>query len=469
MRHVCSFKLFKIKNICFILFIINSSNTRTCTYRSNFEIRYNSPSCFPPVLFRTEVRGVRTGGVRSVQCKVIFEDQPTSEREDININQQATGYSLTETKSILLQRILKMKSCTNTASYYKSVVMTLLITASLSESFVLHSTTSNTHRAFTAVGTKIYAKNTNKNKKRLGGPRGAGRRGKQQKDGIVEDDDDEVVKVSIPEPSKIRKHIIKLDRPGQTPLSVCTVEVDDVEWFENSENDNPYGAKLWPSSLAISEFLASMGDLGGYDVLELGCGAGLVSIVAADSGARVVASDISPTVIKLCKIGWLETQKQRQKEDSQRRQKEDEEKQEEDDEVDGTNVIIKQGSLNTFHLDLFSERPLPMSKSSPNQKIVIAGAMMYDSSLAVVLAHRAFEACARGAWVIIGDDDTGEREGGRELFLSELDQIEKEKGVEFQKHLTSSVVKSKPLQWNEKQVKVLHINAPENISLGDSL
>ena len=99
---------------------------------------------------------------------------------------------------------------------------------------------------------------------------------------------------------------------------------------------------------------------------------------------------------------------------------------------------------------------------------MIATAMMYDANLAAELAQRAFEACARGAWVILGDDDTGEREGGRQLFISELDKLEEEKDVRFQRTWIGSVVKSKSMQWSEKNVKVLHLNAPQDISLDAS-
>ena len=344
--------------------------------------------------------------------------------------------------------------------------MTLLITSLLiyfSGAFVIP-TSSRPRRSFRCIGTELHAKNTNKNKKRRGGPRGAGRRGKPQKDGGAEIDADENVKPVVLKPSSIRKQIIELDRgrPGQSPpLRVCTAEIDDVAWWENPDNENPFGAKLWPSALAISEFLVGLGNLEGYDILELGCGAGLVSIVAAESGARVVASDISPTVIKLCKIGWVETQKQREKQSQRKRQRQ---KKAEDNDVDVDDKNeIKPGTLDTIKLDLFSESPLPMSNaSSTNQKVVIATAMLYESSVAGVLARRAIEACARGAWVMIGDDDTGEREGGRKYFVSELDKLEKEKGFTFRRTWTSSVVKSKPLQWSEKQVKILHLNAPED-------
>jgi len=355
-------------------------------------------------------------------------------------------------------------------SCYGTIIVILLVTVSLVEAFALPFVTVRRiiHRAPTDAGlsTTIFAKNTNKNKKRLGGPRGAGRRGKLKREWPTEEEEEETVKV--PPPSKIRTQKIHLDRPGQMPpASVCIVEVDDVEWWENPDNENPYGGRLWPSALAISEFLVTMGSLEGYDVLEIGSGTGLVSILAADSGARVVASDISLTAIKLCKIGWLETQKMRQKQEMKRlKQRKDKDN---DDSNEKESDIIKPGILNTFQLDLFSERGLPMSKSSTNQKIVIATAMMYEARLAVVLASRAFEACARGAWVIIGDDDTGEREGGRQKFIAELDEIEKEKGLQFKRNWTSSVVQNNSLNWKAKNVKTLHINAPEHIPLTNSL
>jgi predicted nicotinamide N-methyase len=314
------------------------------------------------------------------------------------------------------------------------------------------------------VCTELSAKNTNKNKKRSGGPRGGGRRGKLKRDGLNEDEDTDDKNVpNTAEPSKVRKQIIELDRLGdENPFSVCAIEADDQEWMENPDIDYKVGGRLWPSSLAIAQFLASMGTLEGYDVLELGCGAGLVSIVAAECGARVVASDISPTMLKLCKIGWLETQKKnRPKKNTLQKQMD-----EGAEEVDESRSKNKPGSLNTFPMDLFADRPLPMAKNSSNQKVVTAGAMLYEQSLAAVLARRAFEACARGAWVIIGDDATGEG-GGRSLFVAEFDKLEAEKGVQFDRTWSPFVVKNKLLKWNEKKGTILHLNAPESVSLGN--
>jgi ETFB lysine methyltransferase len=53
----------------------------------------------------------------------------------------------------------------------------------------------------------------------------------------------------------------------------------------------PYWAELWPSALALSAFLARRGVPPDTEVLELGCGSGLVGVVAALLGGRVTFTD----------------------------------------------------------------------------------------------------------------------------------------------------------------------------------
>jgi predicted nicotinamide N-methyase len=69
-------------------------------------------------------------------------------------------------------------------------------------------------------------------------------------------------------------------------------ELIDEEEFERDEF-LPYWAELWPSAVALAAAVATRG-VGGLRVLELGCGLGLPSIVAAVDGARrVLATDWS--------------------------------------------------------------------------------------------------------------------------------------------------------------------------------
>jgi predicted nicotinamide N-methyase len=69
------------------------------------------------------------------------------------------------------------------------------------------------------------------------------------------------------------------------------------EAFEHEEF-LPYWAELWPSGLALARVLRRR-DLEGVRVLELGCGLGLPSIVAALGGARVLATDWSPEALEV--------------------------------------------------------------------------------------------------------------------------------------------------------------------------
>jgi predicted nicotinamide N-methyase len=54
--------------------------------------------------------------------------------------------------------------------------------------------------------------------------------------------------------------------------------------------DAPYWACLWPSSVALARRVATL-SLAGVRVLEVGCGLGLVSLVAAARGGVVLATD----------------------------------------------------------------------------------------------------------------------------------------------------------------------------------
>ena len=69
------------------------------------------------------------------------------------------------------------------------------------------------------------------------------------------------------------------------------------EAFEHEEF-LPYWAELWPSGVALAR-VVRMRDVAGLRVLELGCGLGLPSIVAALGGARVLATDWSPEALEV--------------------------------------------------------------------------------------------------------------------------------------------------------------------------
>ena len=60
----------------------------------------------------------------------------------------------------------------------------------------------------------------------------------------------------------------------------------------------PYWAELWPSGLELARRLSGRA-LRGARVVELGCGLGLPSLVAAGCGGRVLATDWSAAALRL--------------------------------------------------------------------------------------------------------------------------------------------------------------------------
>ena len=72
----------------------------------------------------------------------------------------------------------------------------------------------------------------------------------------------------------------------------------DAERFEREDEYLPYWAELWPAGMALARALDGR-SLGGRRVLELGCGLGIPSLVAARAGARVLATDWAPEALAL--------------------------------------------------------------------------------------------------------------------------------------------------------------------------
>ncbi len=67
-----------------------------------------------------------------------------------------------------------------------------------------------------------------------------------------------------------------------------------IEWAPVA----PYWAVLWRSGVALARELDGL-PLSGRRVLELGCGLGLPSLVAARAGAAVLATDVSREALEL--------------------------------------------------------------------------------------------------------------------------------------------------------------------------
>jgi predicted nicotinamide N-methyase len=81
---------------------------------------------------------------------------------------------------------------------------------------------------------------------------------------------------------------------GQEVLLLRPRDYDAMLTEEAFEHEEllPYWAQLWPSGNLLAQVLAAR-QWRGRRILELGCGLGLASIVAARAGARVTATDWS--------------------------------------------------------------------------------------------------------------------------------------------------------------------------------
>lgn len=87
------------------------------------------------------------------------------------------------------------------------------------------------------------------------------------------------------------------------PVSVRLQTVKDFDallsYYAEHHSGNldmiPYYASLWPAARGLADFIAERyTDLSGKTVVELGCGLGLPSILAAKLGAKTIATDFHP-------------------------------------------------------------------------------------------------------------------------------------------------------------------------------
>lgn len=78
--------------------------------------------------------------------------------------------------------------------------------------------------------------------------------------------------------------------------------IDEITEDEfNTDERLPYWANIWPSSIALSLYIVKHLKLKGKSLLELGCGLGLTSIVAASHGCSVISSDYETDALEFVK------------------------------------------------------------------------------------------------------------------------------------------------------------------------
>jgi predicted nicotinamide N-methyase len=84
-------------------------------------------------------------------------------------------------------------------------------------------------------------------------------------------------------------------------------EKKDGRRLEDEELHLPYWAELWDSSLALCDQVSEEREsLRGKNVLDLGCGMGLVGTVAAAVGARVMLADLESDALLLARLNAMQ-------------------------------------------------------------------------------------------------------------------------------------------------------------------
>ena len=101
---------------------------------------------------------------------------------------------------------------------------------------------------------------------------------------------------------------------GRWPIEISRFDVGDIEvelatvarleslldrerLLRDDTFEPPYWALVWSGSVRLAGWMSRRDDLRGATVLDVGCGLGLIAMVAAHAGARVTAVDRDPEAL----------------------------------------------------------------------------------------------------------------------------------------------------------------------------
>ena len=167
-------------------------------------------------------------------------------------------------------------------------------------------------------------------------------------------------------------------------------------------HEDPYGSVLWPAASAIAmHLLENIPDLSEKVVLEVGTGTGLVSIAAAQAGAKCIATDYEEVPLQLLSYAAnsLNTQQ-------------------------SSNIKDGLGEISTSLFDICDENtPLP------DADILVAADIMYEPKTGKAMAERVYEALQAGNRVLVGDSPG---RAGRPAFLAELRSLLGDETIDFE-------------------------------------
>jgi len=91
-----------------------------------------------------------------------------------------------------------------------------------------------------------------------------------------------------------------------TKIKDLDAMLNDIDPITFADDERlPYWAELWPSAIGLARYLDRDVSLRGKHVLELGCGLGLLGVVAARDGARVLCTDYEAEALAFAKRNAL--------------------------------------------------------------------------------------------------------------------------------------------------------------------
>ena len=108
---------------------------------------------------------------------------------------------------------------------------------------------------------------------------------------------------------KYQLELIKQKIAGNTYQIYKISNVDPVleevlKDHAHSDENTPYWTELWPSAIALGEFISKR-KLKGKSVLGLGSGVGAVEMVAYSQGAKVILSDNQEDALRIAELNWI--------------------------------------------------------------------------------------------------------------------------------------------------------------------
>ncbi len=153
--------------------------------------------------------------------------------------------------------------------------------------------------------------------------------------------------------------------PGVPEITLLLADEVFSVWQDGDEL--PFWAFAWPGGQVIARWLLDHPDLvAGRDVIDLGCASGLVGIAAALAGARsVLCIDIDPTATTAAR----------------------------------SNAALNGVAVDVRTADVLDEP----ADAAADGRIVLAGDLFYERTLAVRSTAWLRRQAAGGAWALAGD------------------------------------------------------------------